>query len=493
MMTRRISTLALLLLFIPTAARFASAQAVFGTEIFITHDWGATSSTGGTTYWDNVTLLDASGIQYVITFTNVASTANGIYGPINADGPYNVEYFWLQTGVPGITTGHNHNYTASGNPGSAEGNHYNVGLGDRQGIRITRQDGAAFSLFSIDYASATEAFQIGTSYNQAVGYTDIATNWVRFGTTNGLVLNSPTFNTMQFLPPDVSTVKLVQNPAPTVNFSPAQGTFSINGTVASYVATGNIEVTSASVDPLVGATVTISGSYAGTDLTGLSNLVLTPCSTSIIVNGGDQLQILNQLAYGLGGPDQFRLSGNLGAMPTRFRGFGQNGPNTLTRIGSGSVVLDTLNTKFQTEAMTMIFELGTSGPVLRSIEKAYVPPTPAKAFNFATDGFGAAVMGMVNYGIGSQVYNVFTLSPTNTTVGSGAFYGIQFGPTQLGLLSLPLITNPAHVLTNVDGSYFWGVPSGSVPAGLVVDCVSIEVPLGSATVGFVSPVRRVTF
>lgn len=465
---------------------------ITSTEIFVTHNWGLNGITGGTTNWDNIVVVDQTGSSYTISFNTTTSTGTGTYGTIVPDGPYVLEYFWfLSTGVGGITIGHTHS-TTIGNPANSEATHGNGAL-QNQGIRITRADGAAFSIVSIDYLNALEPFLIGTSYSQTIGYADLA-NWTNYDATFGLILNSTSWNTLYFVPPDVPSISLSQSPAPTIAYNQSNATFSINGTVASYRSAAGIEFTSPSADPIIGAPVSITGNYIGFDLIALSDVTFTPCNISIAVSPSDSLTINNQISIGFGQGDYFRLGGDTGALPIRFRTLGQNGPAVTFRSGSGSSVLDTWNNGIGAggQAITLVFDVSGSAPVLVSMEKAYTIPQTARATRFGTNGAGAGVFGAIGFNIFSQIYNLFYVNPTNPTVGTGSFFGMQFGPFQLEQLAMPLFAHPVHVATDIEGNYLWGVPNGTIPPGLVVDYATIELGT-SGGLATVTPAKRVTF
>lgn len=465
---------------------------ITSTEIFVTHNWGLNGITGGTTNWDNIVVVDQAGVSYTISFNATTTSGTGTYGPIVPDGAYNLEYFWfLSTGVGGITSGHSHTSTV-GNPAQSEATHGNGTL-QNQGVRITRADGAAFSIVQIDYLNALEPFLIGTSYSQTVGYADLA-NWTNYDSTYGLVLNSTAWNTLYFVPPDVPTVTLSQNPPPTIAFNTSNATFSINATVASYRSAAGIEFTSPSADPIIGAPVSISGNYVGFDLIALSDVTFTPCNIAINVSPSDGLTINNQISIGFGQGDYFRLGGDTGALPTRYRTLGQNGPAVTFRSGSGSSVLDTWNNGFGAngQAMTLVFDVSGPVPVLQSMEKAYTIPQTPKATRFGTNGAGAGVFGAIGFPIFAQIYNLFYVSPTNATVGSGPFFGMQFGPFQMEQLAMPIFAHPVHVATNAEGNYLWGVPNGTIPPGLVVDYATVELGT-SGGLATVIPAKRITF
>lgn len=469
-------------------------QPILGTEIFITHNWGLNGITGGTTYWDNVVVQDSAGAQYTITLTSLTQTGTGVFGPIYTEGAYTLEYFWLgSTFVNGITPGHLHTTAGIGNPAPSEGTHGNGTL-QNQGFIVRHSTGQQIQLVSIDYQNALEPFLIGTSYNLTIGYTDINT-WTNFGPVEGVIMNATTFNTFTFvvIPPDVATLKMAVSPPATLAFNTSNNSVSVTGQVASYVTIGGIEITNPTADPVIGASFTIAGNYFGSDLNGLSDIVITPCVANLIVSGSDALTMTTQVATSAGSGDTFELAGPLGCTVNTLRSMGSLGTVATSRTGSGSVVLDILNINFATQPLGLVFELANGYPTLRSVEKAYVLPTVTPQFNINTNGAGSCEVGIIGYGPISRVYNLLTLNPTNPTVGSGPFFGMQFQPIHIIELNAPIGSHPMHVTSNSNGNYFWGTAATAAPPGLIVDTCSVELPNASSTVGFISPVIRRTF
>jgi hypothetical protein len=485
--------LSLALSAVPASAQVT--QMIQGTEIFITHQWGNLYTAQALVFirWDNIVVQDQSGVQTTIDFSNTTTTGNGTYGPIYNYGPYDMEFTWFYAGgVNGFQLGHNH-IASTGNPGTCETTHWNA-LNDNQGVRITRQDGAQFQLVSIDYADCLEAFLIGTSYSPQA-YTTLAT-WSAFDTTHGLVLNSTTYNTLTFQvgPPDVASIKLDQSVPPLVAFSQLTGTFSVSGTVSSYVTTSGVEITSSSPtpDPIIGSTLSILGNYFGTDTNGLTGVVLSPCTTSIIVSPGDSLSVLGQFSTSVGQGDTFALAGPAGALPVRLRSVGNNGPVTPTRSGAGSLVLDGLTTQLATQNMSLLFELTAGTPILRSIEKNYVLPVIPPTWKLGSLNGGGVQFGCIGYTPLSEMFNLVFLSPTYN-LGTGPCFGIGFNALTVEQLGMPLGLAPFHVRADAEGNFFWGAPAGSVPLGLTIDMTSVVLGAGGSSAVQIGSPQRVAF
>jgi len=102
-------------------------------------------------------------------------------------------------------------------------------------------------------------------------------------------------------------------------------------------------------------------------------------------------------------------------------------------------------------------------------------------------------MGFVGYGTASQAIQLVALAPSNPTRGTGPLFGIELQPVAVDILTAPSPTHPVRVTADADGNYVRGLPSGIVPVGLVLDVVSVELPAGASTIGFVSEVEGVVF
>ncbi len=122
----------------------------------------------------------------------------------------------------------------------------------------------------------------------------------------------------------------------------------------------------------------------------------------------------------------------------------------------------------------------------------FVPTPAAPEQAFVTDGLGSLELGLIGLSPLSALVNFVDVNPL-IPQGSGPLFGLAFGPSQFQQLSLPFPTPPILDLTSSFGTYSFQMPTGSLPAGLIIDLVSIEIPAGGSGVGFISSVGRVTF
>lgn len=275
-------------------------------------------------------------------------------------------------------------------------------------------------------------------------------------------------------------------------FNPTTGTFTASGTVSELILRGGESVTAA-LDPIIGAAVTMSGSYSGSDLTTFSDILLTVSNLQIAAPGGSPaLTIQGFFAAAAGPAPYFELGGSLGALPLRRRILGSPFAPIVTRTGTGSVIMDNIDNSIATGAATsLVLRDDGQGLRIKALGIDFQPPATVPTINAATDGSGAFLLGAVGLPAGSYLANLFAVSPGNPVVGQGPLFGIVLGPSQFAQLALPIGVAPFKVLPNIDGNYLFGVPPGTITPGLVVDHVGIVV--GPTSIAAISQVRRLQF
>jgi hypothetical protein len=259
-----------------------------------------------------------------------------------------------------------------------------------------------------------------------------------------------------------------------LTFDPSRSTFAAQATVASIVTTAGLTILSSQSDGLVGGTVTLSGHYVGNDTAGLGGLILAP--TSILVRNAAGTDTLLVNAVVQSAALSWELSGGLGAIPQAARALTTVGQPFVTRTGSGSQAIGSLNMLAQTQTITLFARLGGSENSIAQLEMNHVAQAPVFASELATDGFGTAELGVIN-AQGDELYNVFAINSA-LPLGAGALFGIEFGAVQFAMCVAPLGTAPFHVTHDIHGAYAYGTPIGTVPPGTVVDYVAIDVGPG---------------
>lgn len=278
-------------------------------------------------------------------------------------------------------------------------------------------------------------------------------------------INVPRIRRINFGDPGFSTV-----------FNGTNGTFTSSATVSDIVLIGGTQVVSSSVDPLVGATVSISGSYSGTDLRTFSDVLISATNFSLnagSASGPDGLQLQGVFSGTIGPPAFFELGGSLGAFPLATRALGMPFGAAASRIGQGSLLLDGLFAELQSGKRPSLIVSDTgNGTEIRGLAVDAAPIVTTPSVVAATDGQGAFVIGAVGLTSGSILLNLFDVAPT-IAPGTGPLFGLDFGLEQFAQLTLPIGVAPFKVTGDSDGNYFFGVPPGQIPAGLVVDYVGL--------------------
>lgn len=453
-----------------------SAQVpVIGEEVFVTLD--ADSLTGWTAGLRRFSVRNLDGSIATIDFASLGVyCANGCslptyvpligaYGPILTDGQYEVEPFlWEQT--LGNLGGSWSFFFSSLPPGPILALPFTQVsgpvAGSRMGVRIGRVDRKTIELVAVEYMSADTNFEIGT---KLTSYADFAS----FQSIAPTVIASPSFSWLNL--PMVPLVRTVRISPATFAMNPGSGTFSLTATVTGATLDDGTVVDSGVIDALIGGTFSMSGSYIGVDLIGFSDIVLASTTSTLAALGGDQMTWAKSFVIG---PDYRALSGPFGTFPLQYRLLDGGESLPPTRNGAGSQLITALRGQFAEEARLRTL-IAPTGPVLLSIEFDFQPPSSSVSeHRWATDGSGGLSFGIARGAVGSTFRNLAVVSPT-VPIGTGPFFGIEFGPAQLAQMPVPFGTHPIFSAPDAFGSYFWGAPAGSLPAGVIVDLAYLEI------------------
>lgn len=290
----------------------------------------------------------------------------------------------------------------------------------------------------------------------------------------------------------VETTHFTSTPSIPVTFNPTNGTFFASGPIT-HIGSGTAL---SPVDPFSlpsGATLSVQGSYIGTDFTDFSDFILTPVTISLTAVPGQDELIIQGIQTGIGAQPAYTTFIGQSAIMARRRALTSVSNMAVTRIGAGSPALDSMaNAMASAVTFSMVLESGLSGPRLYGIASDFVVPAVTKESRLTTDGSGIVLLGDKGMTPGAQMLHIFNPSPTGS-VGSGPLLGLSFNPLTFAQLQFPLPTTPFRVLANANGDYAFLTVPGALPPGFVVDYLAIELPPGSSTLGYVAPVRRVTF
>lgn len=457
-------------------------NSMLGTEIFITMDNDGPVGSWSTP-WFNITLRSPKNTTDILDLAlagggcpglpggcNFQSSGFGSFGPLLVCGDYIVEPFWVSQ-TQGILIG-NLTWSAA----LTFPNHWtqwsvafqSIGIapGHRRGIRIARVDGEAFAMLSLQYTTAAVDFLIGKTLR----------SWADFSGYQRITptLGSSATSTMSFaaVPDNFRTIQTIPGAAATPVFNVTTGTFQISALVGAIENGSGQVITNTATDSLVGGTILVTGTYGGTDLTSLSDIVFNPATVTLTTVAGT-----DQLSFSNGFPSQplyWRLEGNPAVFPIEQRPFVAMSPAPGIRTGQGSPTLNAWEIRLPFERITLRLRATPQGFVLHALEKSFAAPTIGDTQHIWSIGAGGATFAAVNMIPGSTFYNLFAAQPTGM-VGSGPFFGLDFAAQQMAQILLPLGTAPIHDQPNSGGAYFWGIPQGSIPAGLTVDVLLLEI------------------
>ena len=275
--------------------------------------------------------------------------------------------------------------------------------------------------------------------------------------------------------------------AQTFQVDAGNGTVSITAQIGAIVTDTGVTVQDPGFDTLVGATVQVNGLVIGGDLSTFGGTLWPGLQILItLADGSGQLQILGTFQ---GQPQvDWELSGPLGATPMASRPVGSISSLVANPTGNLSSLAGGLVAALQNQSFTMIIRLEAAGPRLMRLVKSYAAnPNPPFVAALASTGMGGAELGVIGAQT-TEMWNVFAVNSL-TPLGTGPFFGIEFGAIQYALALLPLGTDPYHVVPN-GGSYHLVVPPGIVPLGWTVDHVAVELRQGVLTA---TPAIRVGF
>lgn len=467
----------------------AQADSFFNPQVFITLD--TDSVQGWTSGYTNFVVEDQSGNFETIDLSvlplgspapAIWPSGFGAYGLVYVDGNYVIEPFHYSQSY-GNHGGVLHPTSYSIGFGAWASYEASPGVGPfhRQGLRLARTDGQPFWLRSLQYIDAASDFGIG--YQLSV-YSDTSA-W----STTTPVLSSSTWNMLGFEPRpyDIDTIAFA--PGAPISFNTAASTFSLQAFVTSVRRTNGTLLTASTADPLIGGTLTITGLYSGTDLAGLSDLTLQPAAlTFVSASSAHQLSLT---AAFTAGPAFSTLTGPQG-FPQSFQVLSSFGSISATETGAGSEALQGLRLRASNQPISLRFATGPGGAYLQSLERPLsVGAASQPAYLWTNDGQGGLAFSAVNMGAGTVLRNLFELNPPGLP-GLGPIFGIGLTPQLFDQFQLPLGTPPLHISTSLLGNYFWAVPAGTIPAGLIVDFALLSLPPGATTFTF-HGVERLSF
>jgi hypothetical protein len=315
--------------------------------------------------------------------------------------------------------------------------------------------------------------------------------------TGGQFVDAALFvDNIRFVPTTSTAKELVFAPgASFVAGNPAgPGPVTINATVNGFRDDNGFLETDPTADPVIGASCSITANLLGSGLD-LDGAILSVANIDVtVVAGQDELGILGQFNHDPTG-DEFALGGALEVIPFVRRPLPSAVIANAARTGSGSTVLDDLEQQITLTGsdLALVFDIAPGQlPQLQGLVLDFVAHPKPPVFNFDTNGTGDIVLGVAGTNPSDELFNVFVPNPT-VNQGAGPFFGLEFTPLVADILASPLGSIPFHVAPDADGAFFWGLPPGSLPAGLVLDAAAGTLDPATGSPTWVSSVIRRSF
>lgn len=269
------------------------------------------------------------------------------------------------------------------------------------------------------------------------------------------------------------------------------GTMTASPTVQTI--SGLPSITSSAVDALIGATVTLNGTFTGSDTTFLSNLSFSNLTMDFFVPpasvGGTPTATIS-FASSTNSGVVARFVGPSSAQPTARRRYTFTSPTVTVNNSAASASLTNFAGRISGGTPFSI-DFGADGvPSIGSLDLS--APTGLTGFEFRarTASNGNFELGVIN---ATPFAEHFFLATTtlSTPLGSGPFLGLAADPLLFTIASYPIGVQPFHFLYNVNGQYYFSLPSGSVPAGISIDSIVLQYIPGVSVQNL--PVQRTAF
>lgn len=270
---------------------------------------------------------------------------------------------------------------------------------------------------------------------------------------------------------------------PTVFDSPNAGDISFQGPVESYVLSNGTVVTpiTSPGDPLLGATYTLTGMYIGIDTVDCSDIVINALLTieeSLGNSIGFQVEMTATTIN-----SEFDPAVALGTFPRAFRNFTSDNPTNpgtplvVNTVGTPSAQLANFGAQVILNGFSSQMKLrGTNPAPARLQAQASFAPRPFEAF-VNSSGNGDLYIGVANVKF-FEIFNVFSMWLTQP-LGTGLEGGITFDALSNMSFFAPLGSAPFHVLPDSRNCYCFDLGAGSLPSGITLQFISIQLNLAT--------------
>lgn len=271
--------------------------------------------------------------------------------------------------------------------------------------------------------------------------------------------------------------------------SPSPGSFDFQAPVESYVQS-NGNVVTAPGDPLIGATVSLTAFYGGLDLDDLSDVIVQGLLT-IEESPGNSIGF--QVLLTPAGINCEFGGANFGTFPRPHRNFVSDNPVNpgdpiaVMSTGTPSAALASFGARVATVGFSCQMELRSLSPGLRRLQSDVAfPPRPFEALVFS-QGLGDLAIGVGNITM-PEIFNVFTMTLTQP-LGTGFEGGIAFDDLSDAIFFMPLGSPPFHVVPTSRNLYCFDLQPGSLPSGITLQFISIQLDLGTEEAQGSSPLQ----
>ncbi|MEE9393162.1 MAG: hypothetical protein V3W41_11715 [Planctomycetota bacterium] len=413
-------------------------------------------------------------------------TGVGTFGPIIAFGDYLVEFFWFSS--------------ANGNMGGIQfidliGRFFppNIGPNDYFGVRVSRADGGLFDFLGIFSSSDLAGdFLLGFELNS---FADLA-NFQRIGAAQGAPFGPGAAGFFDFTPAASTISEIHFLDVAGVNPISFMGTnFAVTAEVTEVVfRDGTRWLTAADSAFMIDGTLSMSGSSPGLDLINLTDFSSTDAQVTFQSSATGSWS--TNLSMVGSGTNYYLLSGAHRHRPRLVTDLESSDSPFPDLSATGEDLFDAVATGIgDNDPFYFTTRLGQAGgPRLNALffGEGHRPSNEAHTGAAVISG-GGLEFAAVNLRPGAEVFNLFALTSQAAPLGAGSFFGLPFGPEQLQQIFLPLGSAPIHVTADANGIYEWGVPAGTIPAGLVIDGATVALPLVSGDGFRISSVLRLVF
>ncbi|MCB9832873.1 MAG: lamin tail domain-containing protein [Planctomycetes bacterium] len=272
--------------------------------------------------------------------------------------------------------------------------------------------------------------------------------------------------------PALHHLELVGGSCPLV-FDPQHQSFTVTATIGGLALADGTIRSDPAWDPLIGGTITVTAPILGSASADLGGLISTQAQVDFTDGCGAMARVTGIIAAE--GSLEQELIGPLGTWPVNHRALSTRGLVLTQTGGTASPALAAVTAAALGARLYFVIRLDDAGPRLVRVDLGRDPnaPAPGLSSRLAAAGQGALEIGVINASMNAVIFNVFVITPA-LPLGQGPVAGIDWGPSQWQQVFLPLPSPPFHVNPASPGQYHFSAPQGTVPPGIWLDHVAIQ-------------------